>query len=130
MPSPRKAESFQIPTVSVQSCYSHRGANWLICSVQEYLSDSVTYEMALPSSWASQVALVVKNPPASAGGMKDLGLTPELGRSPGGGDGNPLQCSYLENPVDRGAWEAMVHKITKSQTGLKRLSMHAYMHTC
>ena len=53
MPSPSKAESFQIPIVSVQSHYSHRGANWQIYCVQEYLSDSVTYKMALPSSWAS-----------------------------------------------------------------------------
>ena len=53
MPSPSKAESFQIPIVSVQSHYSHRRANWQIYCVQEYLSDSVTYKMALPSSWAS-----------------------------------------------------------------------------
>ena len=76
------------------------------------------------------MTLVVKNPPVSARDIRDSGSIPGLGRSPGGGDGNPLQCSYLENPVDRGAWEAMVHRITKSQTGLKRLSMHAYMHTC
>ena len=56
---------------------------------------------------------MVKNPPASAGGMKDLGLTPELGRSPGGGDGNPLQYSCLENGMDRGAWQATVHGVTK-----------------
>ena len=55
--------------------------------------------------WASQVALVVKNLPASAGDRRDAGLIPGLGRSPGGGRGNPLQCSCLENPTDRGAWE-------------------------
>ena len=64
--------------------------------------------------WASQVALVVKNPPASAGDLRDVGSIPGLGRSPGGGHGNPLQYSYLENPLDRGAWWATVHRITKS----------------
>ena len=48
----------------------------------------------------------------------DLGLIPELERSPGEGNGNPLQYSCLENPMDRGAWQATVHGITKSQTRL------------
>ena len=47
---------------------------------------------------------MVKNPPANAGGVRDVGLVPELGRSPGGGHGNPLQYSSLENPMDRGTW--------------------------
>ena len=50
---------------------------------------------------ASQLVLVVKNPPTNAGDIGDAGLIPELGRSPGGGHGNPLQCSCLENPIDR-----------------------------
>ena len=61
----------------------------------------------------SQVMLVVKNPPANAG---DTGSIPESGRSPGGGDGNPLQYSCLDNPTDRGAWRATVHGVTESQT--------------
>ena len=65
---------------------------------------------------ASQVALVVKNLPADAGHVRDLGLIPGLGRSPGGGNGNPLQYSRLENPMDRGAWQATVHRVTKNQT--------------
>ena len=65
---------------------------------------------------ASQVALVVKNPPASAGDVRDVGLIPGLGGSPGGGHGNPLQYSYLENPMDRGAWRATVRRVTQSQT--------------
>ena len=56
---------------------------------------------------------VVKNPPANAG---DAGSIPGSGRSPGGGNGNPLQCSCLENSMDRGAWQATVHGVTKSQT--------------
>ena len=53
---------------------------------------------------ASQVALVVKNLPSSVGDIRDVGSIPELGRSFGGGHGNPFQCSCLENPMDRGAW--------------------------
>ena len=55
-------------------------------------------------SGVSQVALVVKNLPANAGDVIDAGSIPGLGRSPGGGHGNPLQYSCLENPMDRGAW--------------------------
>ena len=73
----------------------------------------------------SQVALVVKNPSANVGDMRDAGLIPGSGRSPGGGHGNPLQYSCLENPVDRGAWWATVHRVAKSQTRLKQLSMCA-----
>ena len=58
---------------------------------------------------ASQVALVVKNPPANAGDVRDTGSIPGLGRSPGGGHGNPLQSSCLKDPKDRGAWQAAVH---------------------
>ena len=51
---------------------------------------------------------MVKNPPANAGVIRDVGSIPGLGRSPGGGHGNPLQYSYLENPIDSGVWQAMV----------------------
>ena len=59
------------------------------------------------SQRASQGALVVKNPPANAGDVRDASLIPGSGRSPGGGHGNPLQFSCLENPMDRGAWWAI-----------------------
>ena len=65
---------------------------------------------------ASQVALVVKKPPADAGDVRDVGLIPELGRSPRGGHGNPLQYSHLKNPMDREAWYVTVHEVTKSET--------------
>ena len=68
---------------------------------------------------------MVKNPPADAGDARDIGSIPGSGRSPGGGNGNPLQYSCLENPMDRGAWRAAVHGVTKSRTWLKRLSTHA-----
>ena len=63
---------------------------------------------------ASQVALMGKNTPANAGDVRDLGSVPGLGRSPGGGHGNPFQCSCLENLMDRGAWRAKVQSVTKS----------------
>ena len=65
-------------------------------------------------SWVSQVTLVVKNPPANAGDIKDMGLIPGLGRSPGGGNGSPLQHSCLENSEERGAWWATVHRFAES----------------
>ena len=72
---------------------------------------------------ASQAALVVKNPPDNAGDIRDVGLIPKLGRFPEEGNGNPLQCSCLENPMDRGGWRAIVHGVAKSLTRLKRLSI-------
>ena len=72
---------------------------------------------------ASQVVPVIKNLSAKAGGIRDAGLIPGLGRSPGGVHGNPLQYSSLENPMDRGAWWPTVHVVTKSRTRLKRLSI-------
>ena len=59
---------------------------------------------------------MVKNPPAKTEDAGDMGSIPGLGRSPGVGSGNPLQCSCLENPMDRGAWWAAVHGVTKSET--------------
>ena len=67
---------------------------------------------------------MVKNLPANAG---DSGLILGSGRSPGGGNANPLQYTCLENPMDRGAWRATVHGVAKGWTGLKRLSMHICM---
>ena len=76
-------------------------------------------------SWVSQMVLVVKNMSVNAGGIRNTDLNPESGRCPGGGHGNPLQYSCLENPMDRGAWQATVHRVAKSQTQLKRLSSHS-----
>ena len=68
---------------------------------------------------ASQVALVVKNSYANPGDARDTGLIPGSGRYPGGGHGNPLQYSSLENPIDRGAWWPTVHGVAQSWTRLK-----------
>ena len=63
-----------------------------------------------------QVALVVKNPPANAGDVRDSGSIPGSERFPGEGNGYPLQCSCLENSMDRGAWQAIVYGVAKKQT--------------
>ena len=60
------------------------------------------------------MSIVVKNLPASVGDTRDLASIPGLGRSPGEGNDNPLQYSCLENPMDRGAWQATVHGVIKS----------------
>ena len=65
--------------------------------------------------WASQVVLMVKKLPANAEDIRDAGSIPGSGRSPGGGHGNALQYSCLENPMDRGAWQATVHGVARNQ---------------
>ena len=70
------------------------------------------------------MALLVNSPPANAGDIRDAGSIPGSGRSLGGGNGNPLKCSCLENLVDRRAWQVIVHRVAKSWTWLKRLNTH------
>ena len=67
---------------------------------------------------------MVKNPPANAGDVRDVGSIPGTGRFPGEEHGNPVPYSCLGNPMDRGAWQATVQRVSKSDTHLKRLSMH------
>jgi len=62
---------------------------------------------------------VVKNLPANVGDLRDMGLIPGSERSSRGGHGNALQCSFLENPMDRRAWQVMVNRVAKSETQLK-----------
>ena len=71
---------------------------------------------------ASQVVLVVKNLPANAGDVRDMSLIPASGRSPGGGNGNPLQYSGLGNHKGGGTWQATFYRVTQSWTQLKHLS--------
>ena len=68
---------------------------------------------------------MVKNPLANAGDLRGVGSIPGSGIFPGEGNGNPLQYSCLENPMDRRAWWAAVHGVAQSRTRLTRLSMHA-----
>ena len=72
------------------------------------------------SSW-----IQLKNPPANAGDIRDIDSIPLSGRFPGGGHSNPLQYSCLKNPMDRGAWRAVVHRVSKRWTQLKWLSKQA-----
>ena len=81
------------------------------------------FKIFLIMNWASQVVLMVKNLPAKAGNITDVGLIPGPGRFSGGGHGNPLQYSCLENSMDRGTWWATVHEVAKHSTWLKRLSV-------
>ena len=78
------------------------------------------------TSWASQVVLVVKNPPANAGDVRGTSSIPGLGRPLRGEHGNPLEHSCLENSTDRGVWKATVHRVAQCQTWLKWRSMHAH----
>ena len=80
---------------------------------------SITWKLG-----ASQVVLVVKTLHTNAENIRDMGLISGSGWSPGGGQGNPLQYSCLEKPMDRGAWWATVHGIMKSLTQVKRVSTH------
>ena len=92
----------------------------------QYWFDHKSLICDLLNNWASQVVLMVKNPPANAG---DSGLIAESGRSPGGGHGNPLQYSCLENSMDRGAWLAAVHGVTRvgNNWATKNSIAHAYL---
>ena len=79
------------------------------------------FSQEIKVSKASLVAQMVKESACNAG---DLGSIPGSGRSPGEGNDNSLEYSYLENPMDRGAWQAIVHGVTKSQTQLSDLHFH------
>ena len=128
------------PAISQWQCPGHsqnarfQSQLW-ICQGSRLLGSSILVIQA-------SADLVVKNPPANTGDIRDVDLIPGSGRSPGEGHGNPLQDSCLENPRDWGAWRALVQGITKSWTRLKQLSTqighlsqkgkgmaYAYMHT-
>ena len=91
------------------------GLSFIPCHPNQLFLPHVFSIVGLPGS-------AVKNPPANAGGA---GLIPGSGRSPGDGNGNPLQFSCLENLMDRGAWRAKVRRVAKRRTRLKQLSMHS-----
>ena len=81
-------------------------------------SRTLTEQLSLFTRYASQMALVVKNLPSSAGDLRDAGWIPGSRRSHGGGHGNPLQYSCRENLMNRRAWQATVHRVAKSWTRL------------
>ena len=80
------------------------------------MTSYVGFPGKLRSQWDSQGVLVVKNLPTNAGDVREAVLIPESGRSLEGGHGKPLQYSCLENPTDRGVWQAAVHAVAKSWT--------------
>ena len=76
------------------------------------IQNKYNFKPSKPPVWVSQVVIVVKSPAANAGDVRDVGLIPGSGRSLEGGQGSLLQCSCLENPMDREAWRATVHGVT------------------
>ena len=109
---------------SGQICWAEvRGVTWKDRAMPKGKLLLLSPFLEYATLWASQVALVVKNLPATAGEW-DAILIPGPGRSPGGGNGNPIQYFCLENPMDRGAWQAVVHRVVESWTRPKRLSTH------
>ena len=102
-----------------------RFVNWHLCGGGinfSYLHDRQWCKLKQGTHQASQVALLVKNPPANAEDVRDVGSVPRWERSPGGWHGNPLQYSCLKNPMNRGAWRATVHGVAKSQTRLSDMA--------
>ena len=110
-------------------------AFWQECwgKLQRHDKDSNSwwfYDILIPLFLKSfSVALLVKNPPANAGDARDAGSIPGMGRPPGGGNDNPLQHSCLENPMDRGAWWAIVHRVAKIWTRLSKWALRHYSAT-
>ena len=95
------------------------------CRLMSEINDCFYFTpLSLGLRLPTQVALVLKNQPANVGDITDEGSIPASGRSPGGGHGNPLQYSCLENPMDRGAWWATVHRVARNPTWLKLLNTH------
>ena len=118
-PIPPASESFSDATqvtqckfpasLSGDTVFDHQMAPSLSCGPDAFPKPVATFDSLLPLTLTSQMALVVKKLPAKVGDIKDTGSIPGLGRSPGKGNGNPLQYFCLENPMDRGAWWATVH---------------------
>ena len=106
----------------LQRCGMRQGLKW--CRVLNAWNDfgkEYTFVVGFPNGSEG------KESTCNARDAWDLGLVPRLGRSCGGGHGNPLQYAFLENPTDRGARQAKVHRVAKSQTWLMQLSRHAHL---
>ena len=106
----KKADWLESAFIELPGIYVHNCLSYKHYMIKNYI---------VSAPGASQDLLVIKNPSANEEEAGDADPIPGLGRTPGRGHGNPLQCSCLENPMDRGAWQAIVHSITRRQTGLK-----------
>ena len=114
----------EINSMAYSQCFKNTLALVLLHTWQGYPGENIFHISERISLWLSD-----KESTCNAGATGDSGSIPGLGRSPGGGNGNPLQYSWLENSMDRGAWRATVQRVAKSRTWLKRLSMRAWTHT-
>ena len=115
---PQKIKSATVLTVFPYIFHEVMGPGAMIFVLSNYLLGTGL------SMEASYMTLVVKNPPANGGDIRDADSIPGSGRSPGGGHGNPLQHSYLENPMDCGAWWVTDHGVTKFDT--IEVTLHAH----
>ena len=110
-----------------QDCFEH---SWIYPLVYAFsyscgvLPRRIIWQRCGLYIWSSQVVLMVKNLTANVGDIKDVGSLPRSGRSSGRKHGNLIQYSCLDNPMDRGAWWAMAHRVTKSRPQLKPFSVH------
>ena len=107
-------------TLKLKSCPSFYFISCFLIQISSYRNTFLKCNQW--QLWDFPDGTIVKNLPASAGDVRDMGSISGLEGSPGGGRGNPLQYSCLENPTDRGAWWATVHGIAKSRTLLKQLA--------
>ena len=113
--------SSQVCQNQAVSCGCCATSSVLACPVAKPINSIFPNKQGFPGG------SVVKKLPANAGDTEDSGLIPELGRSPGGGNGNPLQYSCLGNPKDRGVWWATTHVVIKEMDINQQLSMHAFL---
>ena len=103
--------------VNYISNFKKRKISQFSTEIDEEMDNMKMYKIP-KQNWGFPDGSVGKEPACNAGGTGDMGLIPGLGRSPGEGHGNTLQISCMKNPVDRGAWQATVHGLAKSQTRL------------
>ena len=115
------------PPAAGQDC------SWLLCVLNKLKSTAIVimtnrvYLLCYMYMFKhSQVALIVKNPPANPGDISDSASIPGSGRSPGEGNSNPLQYACLGNPTDRGAWWVTVHGVTESDTTEHSTTIHLH----
>ena len=116
---------------SLWACYVYMSSSWQMfnhqliwTNINTWMDQICDFVFTFNLMGSSQMALVGKNPSANARDGRDTGSIPGSGRPPGGGHGNPLQDSCLENSMDRGAWQASDHRVAKSCRLLKRLHTH------